>query len=310
MNYLHYFYSIKFLMLIWLILIYILYLTCDKEDKLEFKDKYYDKLPSSFSPSKMKSLVNYGKLYPKDLVAEVMWLIFKDVLIVSKESNKIKLSLNKKKDLSFLTNDENYLISWLFNTAKNENEIDIRILIKPDLETLKAINFRKSFAVWNNEVNKWLQSQNLFKSKKAPLSFGIIISIFYFMLTLFLLIYIKRLSYLFLFFISIITILYALNISKRTIEGRRQYALWMAFKRYLKDIEKNEPKPNLYDMEKYLPYAVSLGVHSSVINIIKLNISDDNINNLKILNAVSIDEFEKKLDKILKSAETSIISAD
>lgn len=311
MNYLHYFYSIKFLVIIWIVLIYILYVIWDKENKLKFNNKYYDTTPNAYSPAKMKALVNYGKLYPKDLVAEVMFLILNDIFIITKGlNNKIKLTLNKDKDLATLTDDEFLLVNWLLKTVKNDNEIDVRYIIKPSSKLVNTMDLRKNFLLWAKEVNKTLSSQNLFRSKKAPRIFGIILSFLYLLLTLFLTIYFKRLLYLILIILSVITLIYSLNISKRTLDGQKKYALWMAFKRYLRDIEKTEPQLDITKAENYLPYAISLGVHASVIKIIKNNITEENTVSLKIFNTLSLDEFEKLLNKILKSAERSIISDD
>lgn len=282
---------------------------CDKENKLYYKEKYYNDLPSDLSPAKMKALINYGRLYPKDLVAEVLALLLNKTLLISKKNNKAILEINKEADLSLLASEQVFLLKQLLGMRVN-SVLYLSLLSKPNMTILKKTAFRKKFILWNKEVNKALKEEKLFKSKKAPLSFGIGISLFYLALTLFLSLYFKRLAYLILLLLAIFTFIYALNISKRTLEGEKLYSLVMAFKRSLRDLEKTMPELSIETAEKFLPYAISLGAHQPIIDFLKNKLNSENKNNLKLFNTISIDEFEALINKILKSAELSIISTD
>lgn len=312
MEFLKFFYSIKFLVVLWVVLVYLLYLICDKENKLYYKEKYYTSLPSDLSPAKIKALINYGRLYPKDLVAEVMEMLLKNQLTVSKKNDKVILAINPKADLSQLKADEKFLLKNVFKMSDTA-VLYVNLLSRPTATLLKKTAFRKNFVLWNKEVRKTLKEEKLFKSKKAPMSFGIAISLFYLILTFALCLYFKRLAYLILLILAVITFIYSLNISKRTAEGQKQYALAMAFKRSIKDMDKVMPKLDIQEAEKYLPYAISLGVYQPILNYLKENINEENREGLKLFNSkavISVEEFEKILNKVLKAVELSIISTD
>ena len=76
--------SFRALILIWILFIIIFYFRSDKEYKPSYKDKYYFKLPNNYTPCEMSILINYGKLYSKDIIATLTDLIIRQAIFITK----------------------------------------------------------------------------------------------------------------------------------------------------------------------------------------------------------------------------------
>lgn len=315
MGLLQFFYSIKFFIILWFIIVYLLYLKWDKENKLAYKEKYYTGLPGCLSPAEMKALISYGRLYPCDMVAQAAQLILNDVLIVSLEKkNKLKLSLSPEAEHN-LSAADSLLLNMLLSVSNNKKEITIQGLLKPRHKTLKKISLRKKFKLWQKEINLALKAQNIYSSNKTPKALGIFISLVYTALSVFLSLRFSRPFYLVLVVFAVILFIYSINILKRSPEGQKQYARWMSFKRYVKDINKPENRfeKTPFDAEKAercIPYAISLGVYPQLIDYIEAHKEEGNLTRLKILKTISGDELKTIIRQLIKAAELSLISVE
>lgn len=322
MEILSFIFSIKFLLLLWIVSIIVLYLKTDKEYKLSYKDKYFKKLPAEYTPAEMKVLVNYKRLYPPDIVATLIDLIVKDVLKVKKLINSENLLSSKQYDYILSKNEEfnsdnlllheRTLIDWLINTIGNNKQVSLQQVKDFTRTNTTAIEFSKGYKDWCKTVIISSEKNNFFKSKNLTMFLGMTISIIYFILTIVLSIYFKRYSYLFLIILAAITCIYTLNILKRTEYGQEQYELWMALKRFIKDLGNSGVDSSLEECEEFISYAVSLGVAQNLLNYVtsKYSESDFNNENLKIFNKIPPDRFEQLLNFTSKTFETSITASD
>jgi uncharacterized membrane protein len=119
-----------------------------------------------------------------------------------------------------------------------------------------------------------------------------------------------------LLFLGIILLLYSIRIKKRSAYGNEQYAMWNAFKRFLKDFSrlKEAEIPSIVIWEHYLVYAVSLGVAKEVIKQLPLVFKDNDLNNpnLTFLYGMSygyLNAFERAFDDAIRTVESSVSSA-
>lgn len=322
MGFLSFIFSIKFLLVLWVICIVILYSRLDKEYKLSYKDKYFKKLPDNYTPAEMKILVNYKKLYPQDIVATLIDLIVKDAVKVKKikndeniltsKQNDYILSKNNSFDFEKLLSHEITLINWLINTIGNSENVSLKQVKDFTRKSNTAIEFSKGYKDWCKSVIISSEKNNFFKSKNIATLYGMTLGIIYFIITIVLFICFQRYAYLFLVIPSAITCIYTLNILKRTQYGQEQYELWMAFKRFIKDFGKDGVYSSLEECEEFISYSVSLGVSQNLISYVISNYDENSFNNenLKIFNKIPPNEFETLLNFTSKTFETSVIASN
>lgn len=315
MNPIKFIFTIKCLFIIWIVLIVILYIRADKEYEISYKDKYYKKLPGNYTPAEMKILINYKRLYPRDTVATLANLIVKGYISVEKIHNTdtalnskkddYLLKINPKKDISFLQPHEITLANWFVGKIGNGREFKISDIKNHTRKNSSALLFNENYINWCRTAIEDCKRNNFFITKSLTNTLGIILSITYLILSVSLALTYSRYAYLVLIIPSLITFIYTLNIIKRTPYGQEQYALSMAFKRYIKDIGKNsELSCTLSEGEKYLPYAISLAVAEPLLNYLETLTEKDE--NLSLFNKISVSEFKSLLQKTNRTFETSV----
>lgn len=299
--------TLKFLIFIWILLMYLLYLIGDKEHSITFKEKYHDHPLHGYSPVEMKQLINYGRLYSKDAIAQFIDLIIRDVLILEKNEEFYKINLNKNFNFNSLNEHDKYLLEWLVEYLGSTSGLNISKIVKMKFSFSNILYFKIMFNKWVKLVNSSKKTKRIFYPRKKGITFGAAISLLYLIVGVFLTIYIKRYTYLFLILLAVITFIYSLNIIKRRPQAQLQYELCMAFKRYLKDLGKNNIDLSVSTCESYMPFAVCLGVSSQLIEYInsKENRESDNPE-LRIFNKISPKEFENLLNDIIDLMEKTI----
>lgn len=313
--------SIKFLFLIWIILMIILYKKAEKENKVSFKDKYYDVLPGTYTPAEMKVLVNRGKLYSRDIAATITDLIIKNVITVEKESAESILKskqfdyvliLNKKADIEKLMLHEKFLINWLFTTIGDEQKVTLNSIKDFTRKKETALKFRKDYYEWCRKANECSEKNNFFKKQSINMFSGTFIAIIYLILAAVLAYYHNRIAYAVLLLPSLLTFLYSRYIQKRTEQGQIQFELWMGFKRYIRDLGNSKNDCSLEKCEKFFPYTVSLGVSNQILNYISEKYLDSAFENetLVLFNKLKTDEISSFLNQCLKTFEFTILASD
>jgi len=286
----------------------------DREYKLSYTNKYYNKLPGNYTPAEMKALINYKKLSPIDLTATIINLIIheyiyvqeiknKDAFLLSKQNDYL-LKLNDKKDVKSLLSHEIIIINWCFEKIGNGKEVKISSIKDYTRKNSSALIFNQNYILWCKSVLSDCNKNNFFKPKGITNIIGISISILYLVIALLFSIKYQKYVYLFLIFLSFITFIYTLNIIKMTEYGQKQYELIMAFKRYIKDLGKSEQlQCSIEECEKYMPYAISLGISNYLIEYM-ISILD-NSENVTIFKNINIFEFKELITKINKNFEIS-----
>lgn len=318
MEFINFICSIKFLLLIWIICIIILYIKSDREYKISYNKKYFDVLPSNYTPAEMKILINYKKLSPQDIVATLINLIIKNAILVNKFTNentslKVKqndyiLTKNNQFDMSSLTYHEKFLIDWLINSIGNKEKVTLNSIKNYTRKIKSALNFNNEYITWCKEVNKTAEKNNFFKSNNISTFLGFLLSLIYFLFSIFLSLYFKRYTYLFLIIPACITCIYTMNILKLNPNAQQQYELWMAFKRYIRDLGTNELSCSIEQCEKYIPYSICLGVATQLISYIIEHFEEKDFNNenLTLFNKISPQELENLIKQTSKTFETSV----
>lgn len=312
MNVLDVMLSVKVLFVLWVICVAVLYIKSDREYKFSYKMKYYDRLPGNYSPAEMRLLVNYGKLYPRDIVAEIIYLIIKGALdieyTIKKDNSKEFMLVCAEDYKERLPRHEAFLVSWVASFLGNGRVVNISRLLSFSFNPDILSDFKRQFERWNDEVLQSEEYKKFFKPKTNGRIFGFLIGWIFLLLSVILAVYYKRPVYFVFIIPSVLTFIYAYNIIKRTVYGQQQYELWMAFKRYLHDIGVIKEPLTSAAAEGYLPYAVALGVYKQLIDVIERKAGTD-AEGIRLLNKLTPQELKSLLDSASLIMEKSIITA-
>ena len=299
--------SLTSIMYIWIlglfILLYQIYKKYDKEYELTFKQKYFRDFPSDTPPSSVGYLIR-RKVNNNDLSASILYLIY---------NKKISFEKKGKNDYLFTLIDETNLDS--------SSQRLIKLLFdKKKIMTLSYFKKRakKSYSTFLNDYSNWINKATYeaecleyFEDITKPKVIGIIYSIVGIIMGFLLIGYDTYFSSSILFIIGIISLIYFSLIYKRTIKGNEEYAKWLALKRFMENFSnmKNKDLPDITLWDKYLVYAVTLGVADKLSKAMKIKAKNLNLDNDLIFDIDSFNSIMLMNNIINKSVNQAISSA-
>lgn len=276
------------LILISFYLIYIQVKKYGKDPKPGFEGKYYRELPEDCTPAVMSSIYNFKTLNTRDITATLMDLVRKRYLKIDENDEEIFSLIGKKTKENYtiikikeaddnLLAHEKYFMNWMINQIGDGTALSFDDIKKYSKSRSNALEFSSSYKAWGNLVKKEAESKEVFEKpqNKGKLT-GIMVGIFDFIAGI-AMIFGGGYAGLALMIIGMILIVVPLTLRKRTEYGSTQYAMWKAFRNYLKDFSnlKEAEIPSLVIWEHYLVYATSLGVAKEVIKQLKVVIRED-----------------------------------
>ncbi|NLM63459.1 MAG: DUF2207 domain-containing protein [Mollicutes bacterium] len=245
-------------------LLYILYTTYHKHDKeyqTTFKTKYFRDFPADYGPYCVGYLMN-KKIGPKEFSATILDLIERKHIKYEKIKKKeYQLLKNTEKPKDKLTKSENKVMQILFETIGKNGKVTIREINKYAKKHYQS--FLNEYEDWKDLALIEAEKQNFYEEKgEVQLKIGI-----YIVLGLVFIIftfpysfkwYISILSFL----LGVVSLIYIINIKKRTKQGQEQYVRWIGLKRFINDFGKFEARdlPQIHLWEKYLVYAAVFGI--------------------------------------------------
>lgn len=236
--------------LLFLGMIFIIYKTYPNKKYDKYKEKYYKEFPSNYKPYVVGYLLR-KKITRRDLYSTILDMLNNNKLVIETHRKDYKLVKNSD-DLSF---QEERLMRFLFN--------------RDDSTTFEKMK-KRAKNHYNRFINKYLNwidaaayeanLNDLYCDVLYIKIFGIAYSLISIVACVLI---IDKTTYIspFLFIIIfIIFLIYFILFYKRTVNGKEQYYKWKSFNRYLNS---NEFKP--YDIDKYLPYAITFGIDNKLI---------------------------------------------
>jgi len=190
--------------------------------KVDFSERYYDKLPADNGPALMAYLVRDRQLKIKDIPATLLNMAKDGILTIDRDINEPdnyrftrKQSPNVSQDSTRrLRPHEEFLIQWLFEGIGNGTSVGLAEIKLVGMNEDTALLFHEKFNDWAEIVKAEADSFHYYESYW-----------------------------------------------RRTPHGELEYRQWRAFKRYLKDltdIDQSYVGAHAF-WDKYLPYALSLG---------------------------------------------------
>ncbi len=288
--------------------------TLGKEPKVMYNNIYEREPPYNYSPALVTLLLNpniksSNSNNTKGFVAELLNLATKGYVKLNRIQAENRGLFGQKfdyeiillnRDQSQLTDHEKTLLGIL-SSIKKQDKLAFSSL-KKNLSTSRE--FIKQFNKWQKEVKEDFKEQNFMDKKDGFLIFKPLL--FLLGVLSFVLILISKVSpesgdkmwgvYLFFVFIVslVLVILFPNALSKKTKKGVLHFLRWTHFKKYLEDFGaiREKPPESIVLWEKYLVYAVSLGVASKVIKAMKLIVPNMEYNNSTIFgNNPDVDDF-------------------
>ena len=283
-----------FFILIWFLIIGYLYRKYDKEFKHDFKGKYYRELPGHYTPAEMSVLMSSGRVNTRDIMATLMDLARKKQVVIStnkidkkttfgsKEKIQYIITLKEKIPTVTLKPHERFIISWFIIKIGDGNRVsldEIKAYVKNEY---KALKFKADYDKWYKLVLDESAKNNFFyKTSKKAIVFGMIIGFVYFLIGLVVSIFMSVPIAIACIIQGVILIIFSATIKRKTKYGNEQYAMWKAFKNFLKDFSRLDKAeiPSIILWEHFLVYATSLGVAKEVIKQLPIVFKDDDLNN-------------------------------
>ena len=245
----------------------------DKEYKAEFNVPYYRDFPTSYGPEVVGYLIN-KRITPNELSASILNLINKKVIKVEKiEGQKEDYLFIKNIVFTDLTQAENKVITLLFEGQESVKMSDFK-----RRASSSYVSFISDYDDWKLQATAISQAEDFYEINNKKI-WGVLYSLlgcfigFYFMRD-----HLNFLFNLIIIVFGIISFIYFITVTKRTMKGNNDYHKWMGLKRFLKDFstfdEKTLPEITLWG--KYLVYAVPLGCAKKLSKAMQIKVSELN----------------------------------
>jgi len=316
------------LSILWLVLIIYLYIKYDKELRPTFSGEYYRELPGEYTPAEMSVLLTMGHVETRDITATLMDLVRKKQLLLSTETyiqkglfgNKEKedyaLTINPQAPNIPLKKHESFLISWFINTIGNGRKVMFNEISEYAKTRAGARQFTSDYNLWRSLAIEEGRKNNFFDEKSGRgRIIGILASIA-FVVVGFLLSSTGSGFAFALVVQGIILMIFSIRLNRRTAYGNEQYAMWMAFKKFLKEFSNMDKAeiPSIVIWEHYLVYAISLGVAKEVIRQLPLVFTDTELQNTQLTYMYgyrhhSFTSFVNAFDRTINTVDSAISHA-
>ncbi len=319
------------LIIIWLPIALFLYFKYDKEFKRDFKAKYYRELPGEYTPAEMSILLTMGQVGTRDITATLMDLVRKGILILKKETyikdgffrdrevEDYSLSLNPEAPQLEIKRHEDFLIGWFIRTIGRGGHVFLDEISTYARTSSGARQFTRDYQRWCSMVKEEADKNDFFDktSVKGRLAANLIGMLGYFGIGISFITLLQAETGIPLMILGLIMFVFGgLRIKRRTACGNEQYAMWKAFKNFLKDFSRMDKAemPSIIIWEHYLVYAISLGVAKEVIKQLPLVFSDTDLQDTHLTfmygySMHNFNNFANTFDRTISSVDTAISRA-
>ena len=240
-----------FLILAMISLIIFLYLKYDREFKSSFKAKYYRELPGEYTPAEMSVLMNMGNPGKRDITATLMDLVRKGNLILKKETyikdgflrdrevEDYSLTLNDTAPQSGLASHESHLITWFVKKIGDGSRVFLDEITDHIKTSADARRFAFNYQTWCGKARDEAARHDFFdKSCQRGRTIAILAGLAYVGLGFFLAFAGKSGAGMLVIIAGFIMLIFGARLNRRSAYGNEQYAMWKAFRKFLKDFSR------------------------------------------------------------------------
>ena len=261
-----------FLVLLW---VYI-YIKFDKEYRSDFKAKYYREFINDYDVEVIDYLMKKS-ITPNAMSASIMNLIYKKNISVEALDKKGKHYIFTRQNEDKLSDNETYLMDFLFNKVGEGSQFTTKDLKKYAGGSATYSEFTTNYNSWKNKVVAQGVKEEFYESNTKIKIAGFIYAILGFAITIFT---INRQIEFYPAYVACVPALaflvYIITFNKKTLKGNEHYLKWNAFKRFLLDfsILPKRELPEIKIWERYMVYATVLGVAKQVSKAMNVRIKE------------------------------------
>lgn len=214
----------------------ILYLNfnCSMPYTPKFNQRIYPKIPSNLNPGELSNLM-YKKISPDVFTATIMFLVKKGVLTLKRTKDDFVLILNKI-DVN-LSPSQRLVINILIDNIGNKQQVTFKQIEDYCKSSHNSTDFLLNYQLWNKMMIKESNKKKFYEQKNEynQISFIRATGIGLFLLNI-ILGYHSLIGY-FIIIPACFVAFYFYKIYKRTENANEEYHKWLAFKRYLINID-------------------------------------------------------------------------
>ena len=281
----------------WFALIIYLYIKYDKELRPTFSGEFYRELPGEYTPAEMSYLLSMGSVGTRDITATLMDLVRKGQLLLTTETytksgifatktvEDYCLTINPQAPYIPLKRHEAFLISWFIGTIGDGNRIMLDEIAAYAKTSSGARHFSSDYDAWRSKAVEEGKKNNFFDERSSRGKIiGSLSSFGFFGLGMLLSGYAGSGLGIPLIIQGVIMLIFSVRLNRRTAYGNEQNAMWLAFKKFLKEFSNMHKAeiPSIVIWEHYLVYAISLGVAKEVIKQLPLVFTDADLQNTNL----------------------------
>lgn len=230
-----------------------LYYNESKPYEAKFNEEFYTKIPSNLNPGELSYLM-YKKIIPEVFTSTILVLVKKEVLTLKRHKGHFSLILNQN-DVR-ISPSQKAVLDMLIKDMGDGEQVSFEQIEKYCNSNQNCSEFLMNYQLWVKMMIKESHKKNFYEQKleynqvKFLRTSGIILFILNIICG-----YHDLLGY-FIIVPAFFIVLYFYKIFKRTKQASEDYSKWLAFKRYLGNI--NDFKYEKSDISNYIIYGLVL----------------------------------------------------
>lgn len=298
-----------FLIIFQIINIIYIYFKHDKEYKSNFNNDYYREFFDDFSVE-VGDYILKRTITPNAMSASIMNLIYKknikaEKIEEGKEDNYEFTLLNRDN----LSDTEIKLVDFLFEKIGDNNKFTTEKLKKYAKSTKTYSDFNNTYTSWKNSVISDGKKLKIFETSIPNKIFNVLFCL----LVIFIGIIFSTniglsIPYVIATILSIIVVIYSLQVLKRTKYGNEQYLRLKASKKFLLDFGTFNIKelPEIALWERYMVYATLYGIASKVSK--AMNVKIQEISDYENIQTFHTNYYNFQMCNIINSSISSAVS--
>lgn len=298
-----------FLIIFQIINIIYIYFKHDKEYKSDFNNDYYREFFDDFNVE-VGDYILKRTITPNAMSASIMNLIYK------KNIKSEKIEDGKKENYEFtllnkdnLSDTEIKLVNFLFEKVGENNKFTTEELKKYAKSTKTYSDFNNTYTSWKNSVISNGKKLKIFETSIPNKIFNVLFCL----LVMFVGVIFSTniglsIPYVIATILSIIVVVYSLQVLKRTKYGNEQYLRLKASKKFLSDFGTFDIKelPEITLWERYMVYATLFGIASKVSK--SMNVKIQEISDYENIQTFHTNYYDFELCNIINSSISSAVS--
>lgn len=298
-----------FLIIFQIINIIYIYFKHDKEYKSDFNNDYYREFFDDFNVE-VGDYILKRTITPNAMSASIMNLIYKKNIKLEKiedgKKENYEFTLLNKDNLS---DTEIKLVNFLFEKVGENNKFTTEELKKYAKSTKTYSDFNNTYTSWKNSVISNGKKLKIFETSIPNKIFNVLFCL----LVMFVGVIFSTniglsIPYVIATILSIIVVVYSLQVLKRTKYGNEQYLRLKASKRFLSDFGTFDIKelPEIALWERYMVYATLFGIASKVSK--SMNVKIQEISDYENIQTFHTNYYDFELCNIINSSISSAVS--